>query len=126
MFASPRLQNEKLTKLKSPNFAVSTTRLAVHNVPKEMTEKQLKALFIAAVKQRATRQQPAIRQVKILVDTEKTTADGKPRPKGAAFVEFTEHQHAVAALRMLNNNPGEHLHGSVKMSSPVASHRVSL
>ena len=45
-------------------------------------------------------------QVKILYDSEKKTAEGQPRPKGAAFIEFTEHQHAVAALRALNNNPG--------------------
>jgi nucleolar protein 4 len=28
------------------------------------------------------------------------------RSRGAAFVEFTEHQHALVALRVLNNNPG--------------------
>ncbi|ONH91129.1 hypothetical protein PRUPE_8G095100 [Prunus persica] len=27
--------------------------------------------------------------------------------RGAAFVEFTEHQHALVALRVLNNNPGD-------------------
>ena len=59
-----RLSNEKLTKLRSPNFTVSTTRLAVHNVPKDMSERELKELFIRAVKQRATKQQPVIKQVR--------------------------------------------------------------
>lgn len=45
-------------------------------------------------------------QIKILKDSK----DGKPVKKnnsrGVAFVEFTEHQHALVALRVLNNNPG--------------------
>jgi RNA recognition motif-containing protein len=33
-------------------------------------------------------------------------ADGvTPRSKGFGFVEFSHHMHALAALRMLNNNP---------------------
>jgi nucleolar protein 4 len=47
-----RLQEEKMTKLKSPNFHVSRTRLVVYNLPKSMTEKQLKKLFIDAVTSR--------------------------------------------------------------------------
>ena len=31
--------------------------------------------------------------------------DGSLRSKGFGFVEFTEHIHALAALRKLNNNP---------------------
>ncbi|BBN17317.1 nucleolar protein 4 [Marchantia polymorpha subsp. ruderalis] len=94
------LEYEKSTKLRSPNFHVSRTRLSVHNVPKGFTEKALKKLFIEAVKSRASKQQPVIKQVKILRDEE----TGKAR--GTAFVEFTEHQHALVALRVLNNNPG--------------------
>lgn len=96
-----QLEQEKATKLRSPNFHVSRTRLAVYNVPKSMKEVGLKQLFIDAVKLRATRQQPVIKQVKILKDEKK---GGKSR--GVAFVEFSEHQHALVALRMLNNNPG--------------------
>jgi RNA recognition motif-containing protein len=61
-----RLQEEKMTKLKSPNFHVSRTRLVVYNLPKSMTEKQLKKLFIDAVTSRATKQKPMIRQVSYL------------------------------------------------------------
>eukprot|EP00897_Mesotaenium_endlicherianum_P008504 jgi/Mesen1/7682/ME000403S06864 len=101
-----RLEREKETKLRSPMFAVSRTRLAVHNVPKDMGERALKELFLAAVRQRATKQHPVIKQVKVLVDDTKKGPEGQAgRSRGAAFVEFTEHQHALVALRALNNNP---------------------
>ncbi|CAI7816605.1 unnamed protein product, partial [Closterium sp. NIES-53] len=101
------LQREKLMKLRSPNFAVSLTRLAVHNVPREIDEKQLKQVFVDAVKARAKKQKPHVKQVKVLRETDRVGPDGKPRSKGAAFIEFSEHQHAVAALRALNNHPSE-------------------
>lgn len=44
-------------------------------------------------------------QVKILHDSDKTDAEGNPKSKGLGFVEFAEHQHALVALRQLNNNP---------------------
>ncbi|KAL3680177.1 hypothetical protein R1sor_023133 [Riccia sorocarpa] len=93
------LEREKGTKLRSPNFHISRTRLSVHNVPKGLTEKALKKLFIDAVKARASKQHPVIKQVKILRD------DVTGKARGTAFVEFTEHQHALVALRVLNNNP---------------------
>lgn len=98
-------EREKKTKLASPNFLISATRLSVRNIPLEMSEKQLKELFINAVKAKATKQNPQIKQVKILRDDEKVAKDGLPLSKGLGFVEFKEHQHAVVALRSLNNNP---------------------
>lgn len=65
-----RLAQEKASKLRSPNFFVSPTRLAVHNVPKDLDEKQLKQLVLAAVKERATKQVPQLKQV---------TAQASPR-----------------------------------------------
>ncbi|KAG6761565.1 hypothetical protein POTOM_034793 [Populus tomentosa] len=100
-----RLQEEKMTKLKSPNFHVSRTRLVVYNLPKSMTEKQLKKLFIDAVTSRATKQKPVIRQMKFLKNVKKGKVVTKDHSRGVAFVEFTEHQHALVALRVLNNNP---------------------
>ncbi len=32
-------------------------------------------------------------------------AEGLPKSKGIGFVEFAEHEHALCALRQLNNNP---------------------
>lgn len=45
-------------------------------------------------------------QVKILRDEVKGVPGSGGRSRGSAFVEFTEHQHALVALRVLNNNPG--------------------
>ncbi|KAI5592226.1 hypothetical protein BDE02_04G137800 [Populus trichocarpa] len=60
-----RLQEEKMTKLQSPNFHV------VYNLPKSMTEKQLKKLFIDAVTSRATEQKPVTQQIKFLKSIKK-------------------------------------------------------
>ncbi len=45
------------------------------------------------------------KQVKILRDSDKAGADGQAASKGLGFVELTEHEHALCALRQLNNNP---------------------
>ncbi len=42
-------------------------------------------------------------QVKILLET--PVPGGKPKSRGRGFIEFTEHEHALCALRQLNNNP---------------------
>lgn len=41
-------------------------------------------------------------QIKMMTNIKK----GKDQSRGIAFVDFTEHQHALVALRVLNNNPG--------------------
>lgn len=66
-----RATEEKKLKLKSPNFLVSTTRLSVRNIPFNLDEKALKALFLQAVKQRATKESPMIKQVSKGVATKK-------------------------------------------------------
>ncbi|KAL8553143.1 hypothetical protein ACS0TY_001696 [Phlomoides rotata] len=99
-----KLYEDKMAKLQSPNFRVSRTRLIVYNVPKTMSEKDVKRLFIDAVTSRATKQKPTIWQIKILKDSKKGEGE-KSRPRGVAFLEFTEHEHALVALRVLNNNP---------------------
>lgn len=100
-----RGQEDKKTKLASPNFAVSRTRLSVRNIPVTWTEKQLKQTFIKAVKQRATKANPKVVQAKILVDDEKVDSQGNAKSRGIGFVEFAEHEHALCALRQLNNSP---------------------
>ncbi|XP_007042088.2 PREDICTED: RNA-binding protein 28 [Theobroma cacao] len=99
------LHEKKMTKLQSPNFHVSKTRLVIYNLPKSMTEKELKQLCIDAVISRATKQKPVIRQIKFLKSVKKGKLVIKNQSRGVAFVEFTEHQHALVALRVLNNNP---------------------
>ncbi len=59
-----RSAEEKKTKLKSPNFVISPTRLSFRNVPFSMTEAQLRALAVRAVKERASREKPEVVQVR--------------------------------------------------------------
>lgn len=49
---------------------------------------------------------PVLIQVKVLRDPNKKDKEGNPQPKGIAFAEFADHEHALCALRQLNNNPG--------------------
>lgn len=53
-------------------------------------------------------------QIKLLKSMKKGKVVLKTNSRGVAFVEFTEHQHALVALRVLNNNPGNvfHFHSS--------------
>lgn len=69
------------------------------------------------MKERASKAQPRVRQVKILLE-EGAGEGGAPRSKGIGFVEFEDHEHALCALRQLNNNPKPF--GKVRM--PVLSH----
>ena len=59
------------------------------------------------VKERASKAEPTVQQVKILrdVDKEGQVKAKSAKSKGFAFVELTDHEHALCALRQLNNNP---------------------
>ncbi|OUS43221.1 hypothetical protein BE221DRAFT_194621 [Ostreococcus tauri] len=100
-----RANEERQLKLKNPNFFVSRTRLSVRNIPPEMDSKTLKKMFIEAVQKRATHAAPKVMHAKLLYDSERMDENGKPKNKGIGFVEFSEHEHALTALRALNNNP---------------------
>ncbi len=100
-----RSNEERQLKLKNPNFFVSRTRLSVRNIPPEIDSKKLKKMFIEAVQKRATHSNPKVLHAKLLYETDRMDENGKPRSKGMGFVEFSEHEHALTALRALNNNP---------------------
>ncbi|XVE93695.1 hypothetical protein REPUB_Repub01dG0216300 [Reevesia pubescens] len=57
------LHEKKMTKPQSPNFHVSKTRRVIYNLPKSMTENELKQFCINAVTSRATKQKPVIKQI---------------------------------------------------------------
>lgn len=48
-----QLENTKRAKLKNPNIFVSTTRLSVHNIPTQVTDNQLKTMFLKAADSKA-------------------------------------------------------------------------
>ncbi|KAI3921018.1 hypothetical protein MKW92_004262, partial [Papaver armeniacum] len=52
----------------------------------------------------ASKQTPVIQQIKFLNETKDAKAT-KNYSRRVAFIQFTEHQHALVALRVLNNNP---------------------
>jgi len=58
-----RAAQEAKVKLRSPNFCISPLRLSVRNIPISWNEARLKSLFISAVKERATKEQPHVKQV---------------------------------------------------------------
>jgi nucleolar protein 4 len=105
-----RAWKDKKTKLQNPNFSVSRVRLSVRNIPLGMDEKMLKTLFLEQVKsdyKKADRKagDVVIKQAKVVFDKEKLGPDGLPKSKGYGFVEFSIHEHALHALRAINNNP---------------------
>jgi nucleolar protein 4 len=97
-----RLARRKAEMLQSPKFHVSRTRLIIYNLPKTMTINDVKKLCREAVISRATKQNPVIRKVNILKNEKKGV---QKHSRGVAFVDFQEHEHALVALRVLNNNP---------------------
>ncbi|EHA8590310.1 RNA-binding protein 28 [Cocos nucifera] len=99
------LSKKKTEMLRSPKFHVSRTRLIIYNVPKTMTSEEVKRLCRDAVLSRARKQKPNIKQVKILKDVKKGRVSVQKHSRGVAFVDFEEHEHALVALRVLNNNP---------------------
>lgn len=86
--------------MKNPNIFVSTTRLCVHNLPKSIDEKELKAIFLKAAGKKAK-----ITECRIMRDTERVNTKGVAKSRGYAFINFSDHQHAVEALRKTNNDP---------------------
>lgn len=59
----------------------------------------------AQVKAHATTAQPRVKQAKILMEEAAPGGRTPAKSRGRGFVEFAEHDHAMAALRHLNNNP---------------------
>lgn len=58
-----RLAQKKTEMLRSPKFHVSRTRLIIYNLPKSMSEEDVKKLCIDAVLFRASKQKPVIQMV---------------------------------------------------------------
>ena len=96
-------------QLRNVNTFVSKTRLSFRNIPRNITEKELRALCLDKVRDltkaagvKLDRAQwgkyGPIRNLKILVD-------GNGVSRGFGFVEFVSHDLALHVLRQLNNNP---------------------
>lgn len=119
------------TRLRSPLFFVSPVRLSVRSLHRSIDDAGLRKLAQQAADEGlasglVTRREgdprlmpapginPDVRVAKSKVFRDvpakdgariRLESDGTLRSKGFGFVEFTEHIHALAALRVLNNNP---------------------
>jgi nucleolar protein 4 len=117
-----RAIREKKLKLQNPLYFVSPMRLSVRNLSTALDDRKLKKLFhdaasagvragnvdLAEIKPEllAKGSTPVkVRMAKVVRDMESAKAGKEPRSRGYGFVEFSEHVHALAALRVLNNNP---------------------
>nr|XP_016854094.1 PREDICTED: RNA-binding protein 28 [Anolis carolinensis] len=103
----------KRQKLKDQNIFVSRTRLCVHNLPKSVDDVRLRALMLRAAGGKG-RGSVRIKECRVMRDRK-----GQGQSLGYAFVEFQEHDQALAALRHTNNNPqlfGDHKRPIVEFS----------
>lgn len=111
-----RFEEIKKTKLRSLNVFVSKNRLCVHNLPKSVDNKKLKALCLQAVKgDKGVR----INECRVMYDKKPEKGQSNGQSLGYGFVQFQEHEHALSTLRYLNNNPdlfGSHKRPIVEFS----------
>eukprot|EP01023_Acetabularia_acetabulum_P040241 TRINITY_DN389_c0_g1_i5.p1 TRINITY_DN389_c0_g1~~TRINITY_DN389_c0_g1_i5.p1 ORF type:complete len:991 (+),score=235.19 TRINITY_DN389_c0_g1_i5:444-2975(+) len=96
---------EREQKLQSPMFFISKTTLFIRNVPPKITAQEIKKIVVDAVKARATKENPQVVKSSIMKHRDRKDSDGKAKSRGVAVVELSQHDHALAALRHLNNNP---------------------
>ncbi|NXN09121.1 RBM28 protein, partial [Indicator maculatus] len=92
-----RFEELKHQKLKDQNIFVSRTRLCVHNLPKAVDSSKLRRLLLRLFQGGPA---PWIKECRVMREER-----GRGQSLGYAFVEFEDHQQALAALRSLNNNP---------------------
>nr|XP_045016826.1 RNA-binding protein 28 [Jaculus jaculus] len=97
-----RFELLKHQKLKNQNIFVSQTRLCLHNLPKAVDDKQLRQLLL-----NATRGEKGvhIKECRVMRDLKAVHGKTKGLSLGYAFAEFQAHEHALRALRHINNNP---------------------
>jgi RNA recognition motif-containing protein len=98
----------------------------VRNLPLEADEKLLGKVFMKAARDAVKQQpkdsplrdgtigQPVLQQVKLLRSTDRLDAAGAGKSKRYGFVEFSHHEHALLALRALNNNPAAFANAEIK------------
>jgi RNA recognition motif-containing protein len=99
----------------STNLYISTTRLQLRNLPRrEFFEPEMKSLMNVVAEEWAKnldketyvkqyKNKKLISHVKVMRDGEKTDDNGAELPSGQGFVEFTNADLALFAVRYLNN-----------------------
>ncbi|KAM6960581.1 RNA-binding protein 28 [Aplochiton taeniatus] len=100
-----RFEEQKRMKLRDINVFVSKTRLCVHNLPKSVDVNQLRKLSLKAA---GGGKDVRITECRVMYDRKPEKGQQHGRSLGYGFVQFRNHEHALKALRHLNNNPNIH------------------
>ena len=106
MAKSKRLFETKQKKLADTNYSIVPTRLCVMNVPDGINAGRVRKIFAVASQRysRNHKDDPMCR--KAMKSPVRITEVRKIEDqKGLFFVEFSQHEHALCALRQVNNNP---------------------
>ncbi|KAM4734265.1 RNA-binding protein 28 [Anableps anableps] len=111
-----RFEEIKRAKLRDISVFVSKNRLCVHNLPKSVDNKKLKALCLKGLKgAKGVR----ITECRVMYDKKPEKGQVMGQSLGYGFVQFQDHEQALATLRYLNNNPdifGSHKRPIVEFS----------
>eukprot|EP00871_Galdieria_phlegrea_P004835 jgi/Galph1/5352/GphlegSOOS_G3931.1 len=101
---------------RNPNIFISSCRLCIHNIPRAMTEKQLKSLFrqvaeeqqeklaIQTADKQQSKKRKLVKNCFILRDPKRQLADGTLRSTCRGFVELSDDKVALECLRFLNRD----------------------
>lgn len=102
-------------QLKNTNYFVSTTRLNVRNLPRHLTENDVRRLFAKCARKYLNKHPEDTEKEKWgkygPIKNVKLVRDPDGQAKGYGFLEFVNHNVALSCLRQLNNNPtvfGDH------------------
>lgn len=95
-----QLEQYKTQMLRNLNMFVSRYRLVVHNIPPSWDDAKLRELF-----KRHAGPNAIIKEARIMRNMKDVDSKGVGKSKEYGFVSFAWHEHALAALRALNNNP---------------------
>lgn len=95
-----QLEQYKTQILRNLNMFVSKTRLIIHNLPASWDDAKLRALF-----KRHAGAGAVIKEARVMRNMRDVDSRGVGKSKEYGFVSFMQHEHALRALRALNNNP---------------------
>lgn len=102
------LQN-KIEKLKNPNFILSQTRVMVKFLPKRNFLEQDFRAFVDKIldkvfEKNIRKKEKMIKQIKILQDSQQREKGEFLKTTGIGFIEFCKHEQALAFVKFAQNN----------------------
>lgn len=95
------LQKRKKDLLNNLHNFVSDVRLCIHNLPPHIDDTKLRKIFMDKVKK--DNNNPKILECRVMRN--KKGSGDLSSSKGFGFVAFSKHEHALDALKAINNNP---------------------